>query len=104
MAALLGLTEQVVRILTRGQVYENVFLGNQAEDGDKLLQNLRDALIRIYVTSLELLADAESLFSQNTARQTLEAIINQERSRVGFLLLLLKKTSFCVMWRRATPD
>ncbi|KAJ5345264.1 hypothetical protein N7452_003268, partial [Penicillium brevicompactum] len=85
MCALLGTTEKVVRIISRGQVYEQVYLsqtpGSFLGDPQK---NLESGLLKIYATALELLADSGKLFSQNTARRTLEAIINPGKS-VGAL-------------------
>ncbi|KAK9859184.1 isoform 2 of ankyrin repeat domain-containing protein 50 [Penicillium brevicompactum] len=85
MCALLGTTEKVVRIISRGQVYEQVYLsqtpGTSLGDHQR---NLESGLLRIYATALELLAESGKLFSQNTARRTLEAIINPGKS-VGAL-------------------
>lgn len=85
MCALLGTTEKVVRIISRGQVYEQVYLsqtpGSSLGDHQR---NLESGLLKIYTTALELLGDSGKLFSQNTARRTLEAIINPGKS-VGAL-------------------
>ncbi|KAJ5350029.1 hypothetical protein N7541_007756 [Penicillium brevicompactum] len=85
MCALLGTTEKVVRIISRGQVYEQVYLsqtpGTSLGDHQR---NLESGLLKIYATALELLAESGKLFSQNTARRTLEAIINPGKS-VGAL-------------------
>lgn len=111
MGALLGTTEKIVRIVSRGQVYEQIYLVNSSEeDGNKLSQSLEEALIGIYRTSLDLLADAGSLFSQNTARRTLEAIINPGSVSGGLSSLaaqedeLLRDVQACETRRSAAAD
>ncbi|KAJ6031863.1 hypothetical protein N7540_002595 [Penicillium herquei] len=81
MAALLGTTEKIVRIICRGQVYEKIYL-NQISQGssDPVTKSLETGLVKIYATSLEILADAGILFSKNTARRTLEAIFHPEKA------------------------
>ncbi|KAJ5721659.1 uncharacterized protein N7483_009593 [Penicillium malachiteum] len=77
MGALLGTAEKVVRVISRGQVYEQVYLPQDPDSPMETLQkNLESGLLRIYATALELLADAGKLLSRNTARRTLEAIVN----------------------------
>ncbi|OCL11473.1 hypothetical protein AOQ84DRAFT_386815, partial [Glonium stellatum] len=74
MCALLASTEKIVRILSRGQVYEAVYT---IENTPRLaLENLQSALVELYSASLELLANAETLFSKNTAKQTVYAIFH----------------------------
>lgn len=111
MAALLGTTEAIVRIVSRGQVYEQVYLVNDSdESGSKLSQGLENALIGIYRTSLDLLADSGSLFSQNTARRTLEAILNPGNVSGGLSSLatqedeLLRDVQACETRRSAAAD
>ncbi|CAG7956910.1 unnamed protein product [Penicillium salamii] len=110
MGALLGTTESIVRIVSRGQVYEQVYLVNSSEDGGKLSQGLEGALIGIYKTSLDLLADSGSLFSQNTARRTLEAILNPGNVSGGLSSLaaqedeLLRDVQACETRRSAAAD
>ncbi|CAG7925132.1 unnamed protein product [Penicillium olsonii] len=110
MGALLGTTESIVRIVSRGQVYEQVYLVNSTEDGGKLSQGLEGALIGIYRTSLDLLADSGSLFSQNTARRTLEAILNPGNVSGGLSSLaaqedeLLRDVQACETRRSAAAD
>lgn len=78
MCALLGTTEKVVRVISRGQVYEQVYLPNTPGASlDTLQKNLESGLLKIYSTALELLADSGTLLSKNTARRTLEAIVHR---------------------------
>ncbi|KAL3477404.1 ankyrin repeat-containing domain protein [Aspergillus californicus] len=111
MGALLGTTEAIVRIVSRGQVYEQVYLVNDCDEaGSKLSQSLEGALIGIYRTSLDLLADSGSLFSQNTARRTLEAILNPGNVSGGLSALaaqedeLLRDVQACESRRSAAAD
>lgn len=111
MGALLGTTEAIVRVISRGQVYEQVYLVNDSdESGSKLSQSLEGALIGIYRTSLDLLADSGSLFSQNTARRTLEAILNPGSVSGGLSALaaqedeLLRDVQACESRRSAAAD
>jgi ankyrin repeat protein len=58
-------------------VYEQVYL--PAEPGVELRpiqKQLEGALLKIYTTSLELLADSAKLLDANTVRRTIEAIVN----------------------------
>jgi hypothetical protein len=77
MCALLGTTEKVVRIFSRGQVYEQVYLpqvpGSPLNTAQKSLES---GLLKIYATALKLLADSGTLFSMNMVRRTLESIVN----------------------------
>ncbi|KAK1762907.1 hypothetical protein QBC33DRAFT_460474 [Phialemonium atrogriseum] len=74
MCALLLSTEKIVRAVNRGQVYELVY---KPENTLELaLQHLRDALVGLYAASLELLANSSKLLSQNTAAQTIHAILH----------------------------
>ena len=77
MGALLAATERIVRITSRGQIYEQVYLP-QARDAplDGVQKGLESSLLQIYTTSLDLLAQSGDLFSAGTARRTLEAIVN----------------------------
>ncbi|KAJ5329610.1 Pfs NACHT and ankyrin domain protein [Penicillium brevicompactum] len=111
MGALLGTTEAIVRIVSRGQVYEQVYLNNDSDEAEsKLSQGLENALIGIYRTSLDLLADSGSLFSQNTARRTLEAILNPGNVSGGLSSLsaqedeLLRDVQACETRRSAAAD
>ncbi|KXG50107.1 uncharacterized protein PGRI_060740 [Penicillium griseofulvum] len=77
MCALLATTERIVRITARGQVYEQVYLSAEAGvDLQPIQKQLEGALLKIYTTSLELLADSTKLLDANTVRRTIEAIIN----------------------------
>ncbi|RDW79331.1 uncharacterized protein DSM5745_06183 [Aspergillus mulundensis] len=77
MCALLATTERIVRITSRGQVYEQVYLSTEPGVSMQSIQKqLEGALLKIYNTSLELLADSGKLLDANTARRTIEAIVN----------------------------
>ncbi|KAF7175044.1 hypothetical protein CNMCM7691_005512 [Aspergillus felis] len=111
MAALLAVTEKVVRIVSRGQVYEQVYLiDTSGTSEDKLSKSLQDALVKIYSTSLELLADSADLFSTNTARRTLKAILNPGHVSGGLSALaeqedeLLRDVQACESRRSAQAD
>ncbi|KAJ5725262.1 uncharacterized protein N7483_006619 [Penicillium malachiteum] len=81
MAALLGTTEKIVRIICRGQAYEEIYLNPKSQGSfDSVTKNLETGLIKIYATSLDILADAGTLFSKNTAQRTFEAIVNPEKA------------------------
>jgi ankyrin repeat domain-containing protein 50 len=71
---LLASTEKIVRIINRGQVYELVY--TPVNTPKSALANLQDALVDLYSTSLELLANSSKLFSKNTAAQTLHALLH----------------------------
>ncbi|KAJ5352349.1 hypothetical protein N7452_001323 [Penicillium brevicompactum] len=77
MGALLAATERIVRITSRGQVYEQVYLP-QARDTplDGVQKGLESSLLQIYTTSLDLLVRSGDLLSAGTAKRTLEAIVN----------------------------
>ncbi|CEN61006.1 hypothetical protein ASPCAL07675 [Aspergillus calidoustus] len=77
MCALLATTERIVRITSRGQVYEQVYLPTEpGVEMQSIQKQLEGALLQIYTTSLELLADSGKLLDSNTARRTIEAIVN----------------------------
>lgn len=111
MGALLGTTEKIVRIVSRGQVYEQVYLVAGSEtSSDKLSQSLEGALTGIYRTSLDLLADSGDLFTKNTARRTLEAVLNPGNVSGGLSDLaaqedeLLRDVQACESRRSAAAD
>ncbi|KAL2848401.1 ankyrin repeat-containing domain protein [Aspergillus pseudoustus] len=77
MCALLATTERIVRITSRGQVYEQVYLPTEpGVELQPIQKQLAGALLKIYTTSLELLADSAKLLDASTARRTIEAIVN----------------------------
>lgn len=93
MAALLATTEKVVRIISRGQVYEQVYLGETPSSAlGESQRSLESGLLGIYVTALELLADSGSLFKKGTARRTLEAIVNPDKA-TGSLAAIAEQES-----------
>ncbi|KAJ5316803.1 hypothetical protein N7508_001311 [Penicillium antarcticum] len=111
MAALLATTEKIVRVISRGQVYESVYLKNTAAaPTDNLSKNLQGALTTIYTTSLDLLADSGSLFSRNTAMRTLQALVNPGKVSGGLSAIseqeddLLRDVSACEVRRSANAD
>ncbi|KAJ5841875.1 hypothetical protein N7534_011705 [Penicillium rubens] len=111
MAALLVTTEKVVCIASRGQVYEQVYLTDTSRTPEeKLSKNLQDALVKIYSTSLELLADSADLFSTDTARRTLKAVLNTGHVSGGLSALaeqedeLLRDVQACESRRSAQAD
>ncbi|KAL2827984.1 ankyrin repeat-containing domain protein [Aspergillus cavernicola] len=77
MCALLATTESIVRITSRGLVYEQVYLSIKSTvEKQSISKQLEGTLMKIYTTSLELLADSGKLLDHNTARRVLEAIVN----------------------------
>lgn len=111
MAALLATTEKIVRVISRGQVYESVYLKNTpAMPTDNLSKNLQSALTAIYTTSLDLLAESGSLFSKNTATRTLQALINPGTVSGGLSAIseqeddILRDVSACEVRRSANAD
>ncbi|KAJ5842111.1 hypothetical protein N7534_011941 [Penicillium rubens] len=109
MAALLATTEKVVRVISRGQVYESVYLRNKPAT-DSLSKNLQSALTTIYTTSLDVLAESASLFSKSTAARTLEAIFNPGKVSGSISAIseqeddLLRDVSACEVRRSANAD
>jgi ankyrin repeat protein/Cdc6-like AAA superfamily ATPase len=109
MAALLATTEKVVRVISRGQVYESVYLRNKPAT-DSLSKNLQSALTTIYTTSLDVLAESASLFSKNTATRTLKAILNPGKVPGSLSAIseqeddLLRDVSACEVRRSANAD
>lgn len=78
MCALLASVEKIVRIVNRGRVYELVYTPeNTPEDA---LQILQAALVKLYKALLELLANSSKLFSENTAKRTVYAILNPNKT------------------------
>lgn len=111
MAALLATTEKIVRVISRGQVYESVYLRNApATPTDNLSKNLEAALTTIYITSLDLLAESGSLFSKNTATRTLQALINPGKVSGGISAIseqeddLMRDVTACEVRRSANAD
>lgn len=111
MAALLATTERIVRITSRGQVYEQVYLPTVSDaDLDGVQKGLETSLLQIYSTSLELLAKSGTLFSSNTPKRTLQAIINpgkMSESLSGFGEKedeLLRDVQACEIKRGAAAD
>jgi hypothetical protein len=74
VCAMLGCVDVIVRIIRRGQVYELVYNSDNTPNG--ALTNLQSVLVALYSTSLNVLAEAETLFSQGVARQTMHAILH----------------------------
>ncbi|KAJ5813170.1 hypothetical protein N7447_010193 [Penicillium robsamsonii] len=109
MAALLATTEKIVRVISRGQVYESVYLRNKPVT-DSLSKNLQSALTTIYTTSLDLLAESGSLFSENTAMRTLQALLNPDKVSGSISAIseqeddLLRDVSACEVRRSANAD
>ncbi|KAJ5947861.1 hypothetical protein N7466_000876 [Penicillium verhagenii] len=89
MGALLATTEKIVRITSRGQVYEQIYLPQTCDVPlDSVQRGLESSLLQIYSQSLDLLAESLTLFSSGTAKRTLEAIVNPEKytgTRIGML-------------------
>ncbi|GLA28227.1 hypothetical protein AnigIFM63326_005798 [Aspergillus niger] len=109
MAALLAATEKIIRVLSRGQVYETVYLMNKPAMDD-LTRNLQSALTRIYSTCLDVLADSGTLFSKSTASRTLKAILEPGHMKDSLAAIssqeaeLLKDVSACEVRRSANAD
>lgn len=111
MGALLATTEKIVRITSRGQVYEQVYLPQDPSASlDSIQQSLESALTQIYTSSLDLLAESGKLFSSGTARRTLEAIVHPGKMSGSLADLgaqedeLLRDTQACESRRSAEAD
>lgn len=111
MAALLATTERIVRITSRGQVYEQVYLPREpGAHLDAIQKNLESALVQIYTSSLDLLAESDKLFSAGTARRTLEALVNPGKMSGSLAELgaqedeLLRDIQACESKRSAEAD
>ncbi|GIJ81561.1 hypothetical protein Asppvi_000060 [Aspergillus pseudoviridinutans] len=111
MGALLATTERVVRITSRGQVYENVYLPQDPNAELSPVQtNLEAALVTIYKTALDLLAESGTLLSGSTARRTLEAIVNPGKAKGNLSSLgeqedeLLRDVQACESQRSSDSD
>ncbi|CAI7595617.1 unnamed protein product [Penicillium glandicola] len=111
MGALLATAERVVRITTRGQIYENVFLPQDPDAAlEPALSQLASALVTIYKSSLDLLAEARNLLSANTAQRTIEAIVNPGKATGNLAALkeqedeLLQDVHACEIQRSADHD
>lgn len=111
MCALLATTEKVVRISSRGQLYEQVYLPTALEvEMQTIHRQLEEALLKIYSTSLELLADSGNLLEKNTLGRTLNSIVNpgEHQSQLSGLkeaedeLLLIVQA--CEVQRSADAD
>ncbi|KAJ5357020.1 hypothetical protein N7517_011629 [Penicillium concentricum] len=109
MAALLATTEKIVRVISRGQVYESVYLRNRPAT-DSISKNLQSALTTIYTTSLDLLAESGILFSKSTATRTLQALLNPGKVSGSISAIseqeddLLRDVSACEVRRSANAD
>lgn len=111
MGALLATTEKIVRITSRGQVYEQVYLPQDPSASlDSIQQSLESALTQIYTSSLDLLAESGKLFSSGAARRTLEAIVHPGKMSGSLADLgaqedeLLRDTQACESRRSAEAD
>ncbi|KAJ5614799.1 hypothetical protein N7528_008453 [Penicillium herquei] len=111
MGALLAITERVVRITSRGQVYEQVYLPKTSDiELDPVQVCLERSIIKIYTTSLELLVESKSLLSASTARRTLEAIVNPDKITGSLASIddeekeLLKDVNACETNRKVAKD
>ncbi|KAJ5902125.1 hypothetical protein N7495_002653 [Penicillium taxi] len=79
MVAMLATTEKIVRAISRGQVCGLFILKVCPLRDDELCKNLESGLTASYTTSLDLLTESEVLFSTDTAKHTLEAILNPRK-------------------------
>ncbi|KAJ5767256.1 uncharacterized protein N7511_004872 [Penicillium nucicola] len=111
MAALLATTEKIVSVISRGQVYESVYLKNTAASStDNLSKHLESSLTKIYKTSLDLLSESGTLFSKSTATRTLQALLNPGKVSGGLTDIgsqeddLLRDVSACEVRRSADAD
>jgi uncharacterized lipoprotein YmbA len=78
MAALLEVTERIVRVISRGQVYESVYLRNEkAAVDNKLSKGLENSLTKIYYSVLDLSASSADLFKNNTVVRAFKSLYNQ---------------------------
>jgi hypothetical protein len=78
MLALLGIVGKVAPIVGRGRIYEQLY--TQENTPEDRLQELHSALVNVYSTCLELLANAEKLLSKNTAERTVHELFTQTKT------------------------
>lgn len=108
MAALLATTEKVVSIISRGQVYESVYLRDVP--ADTLSKNLESALTGIYKTALILLYEAGDMFAQSTPKRVLRSLIKPGHVSGGLEGIgkqeddLLRTVSACEVRRSDNAD
>ncbi|KAJ5657785.1 uncharacterized protein N7484_001434 [Penicillium longicatenatum] len=109
MGALLVVTQVVVSITSRCQVYEDIYLNN-ADTLSTIQRQLEERLISLYKAALDLLAQAGSLLSAGTPKRILKAIISPGESTDSLAGLgdqedkLLKDVNACEVNRSATAD
>ncbi|KAL9485186.1 hypothetical protein ACSS6W_003975 [Trichoderma asperelloides] len=89
MAALAGTIQLFTRIVCRGQVYE-ILYNNAISTKEGTVSNLRNALVDLYVSAIQLLAQSGTLFESGIVRQTLNTILRPEQA-AGLISDLLEK-------------
>ena len=67
--------EVIARMISRYAIYEDIYLHRTS----KAIQELKDALVRLYTTILLYLSKAKQFFEQNSAERMLKAVfVSQE--------------------------
>jgi ankyrin repeat domain-containing protein 50 len=74
MGAMLASSERILRIVSRTQIYEELYTIKNTPQA--IFDNFQSALLDLYETCLELLANSSHLFSKNFAAQTLNTILH----------------------------
>jgi ankyrin repeat domain-containing protein 50 len=81
MCAMLASIDRITRAINRGQSYEDHLLKTVDTLDEPLRDNLCAALVNLYVTVLELLADSAALFGKSTIERMFNATIHPGQSR-----------------------
>ncbi|KAJ5104243.1 NACHT nucleoside triphosphatase [Penicillium argentinense] len=111
MGALLATAEKVIRITSRGQVYETIHLPKDPNANLSLVQSSLDgALVNMYASALDLLAESQKLLAANTGRRILEAIVNPGKATGNLAALIeqedeiIKDVNACESQRSSDSD
>lgn len=82
MGDLLVGTEKVTCLMSRGMIYENVYLHvKHGTNPDRAVNNLQDALVKLYTKVLQFLAGANRLYNKSTVSRAIHAILNPDEVR-----------------------
>ncbi|EON65807.1 hypothetical protein W97_05046 [Coniosporium apollinis CBS 100218] len=85
MGNLLVGMEKVTCLMSRGTIYENFYLHmKHGTNPNQAVNNLQDALVKLYAKVLQFLAGANRLYNKNTASRAIHAILNPDEVH-GFI-------------------
>ncbi|KAK5994570.1 Vegetative incompatibility HET-E-1-like protein [Cladobotryum mycophilum] len=78
MAAVVGTLQTFVRIIRRGQLYEQIHTSETTDEAAIL--NLHEALVGLYTAAIELLVRSYSLLEKGEVRKTLDIVFHPNRA------------------------